>query len=106
MVAVAFDREQRGELDPCDPFVRQLWTVAVGAAPLAEMLRLMVAAGREGAIRRPIHMVTLLREGLVRSAGGRIIVPRRLPDLNRAQIRRLPPWLRAARLRHLGGRRP
>ncbi len=106
VVAVAFDPEATGIFDPNDQFVRWMWTAAVGAAALAELLRLMAAAERRWTVRRPVYLSVLIKEGLVKTGEGRILVPRLLPDLKGAQLRRLPPWLRSERLLYIGRRRP
>lgn len=88
--------------DPDDPAVRRYWSALVGPGAVADLLRLTVAARRGRRLRRPLHLPSLLREGLVRRDGEAILVPARVPALDDGQQRRLHPSLRAEYRRTLG----
>jgi len=81
--------------DPDDPAVRRYWSALVGPGAVADLLRLHVAARRGRRLRRPLHLPSLLREGLIHRDGEAILVPARIPALDDAQQRRLHPSLRA-----------
>ncbi len=77
------------------PYVRRYWTAAIGPGAVADLLR-MAAAARDGnRLRRPLHLPTLLTEGLVRARAGRLLVRPTVPPLPARHARRLPPALRA-----------
>ena len=88
--------------DPDDPLVRRYWSALVGPGAVADLLRLTTAARRGRRLRRPLHLPSLLREGLVRRDGEAIVVPDRVPALDNSQQRRLHPSLRAEYRRRLG----
>jgi hypothetical protein len=81
--------------DPDDPVVRRYWSALVGPGAVADLLRLTAAARRGRRLRRPLHLPSLLREGLVQRHGEAILVPARVPTLDDGQQRRLHPSLRA-----------
>ena len=87
---------------PDDPIVRRDWSALVGPGAVADLLRLTAAARRGRRVRRPLHLSSLLREGLVHRDGEAILVPERVPCLDDGQLRRLHPSLRAEYRRHLG----
>jgi hypothetical protein len=87
---------------PEDPVVRRYWSALVGPGAVADLLRLTAAARHGRHLRRPLHLSSLLREGLVRRDGDAIIVPERVPLLDDGQQRRLHPSLRAEYRRGLG----
>ena len=87
---------------PDDPMVRRYWSALVGPGAVADLLRLTVAARRGKRLRRPLHLSSLLREGLVCRDGEAIVVPERVPHLDDGQQRRLHPSLRAEYRRRLG----
>lgn len=87
--------------DPDDPAVRRYWSALVGPGAVADLLRLTVAARRGRRLRRPLHLASLLREGLIRREGELILVPARIPTLDDGQQRRLHPSLRAEYRRRL-----
>jgi hypothetical protein len=80
---------------PDDLYVRRFWTAAVGPGAVADLLRLIAAAQKGDAIRRPLHLATLAREGLVLVAPGHVWVRTRIPPLQRKHLRRFPPALKA-----------
>ncbi|MBP1633345.1 MAG: hypothetical protein H6Q11_1633, partial [Acidobacteria bacterium] len=86
---------------PDDPVVRRYWSALVGPGAVADLLRLTAAARRGRRVRRPLHLSSLLREGLVHRDGEAILVPERVPRLDDGQQRRLHPSLRAEYRRHL-----
>ena len=88
--------------DPDDPVVRRYWSALVGPGAVADLLRLTAAARRGRRLRRPLHLPSLLREGLVQRDGAAILVPTRVPTLDDGQQRRLHPSLRAEYRRELG----
>lgn len=85
-----------------DPMIRRYWSALVGPGAVADLLRLTVAARRGKRLRRPLHLSSLLREGLVLRDGEAIVVPERVPCLDDGQQRRLHPSLRAEYRRRLG----
>ena len=89
--------------DPEDPIVRRYWSALVGPGAVADLLRLTTAARRGRRLRRPLHLPSLLREGLVRRDGEAIVVPDRVPALDDGQQRRLHPTLRAEYRRRFTG---
>ena len=72
-----------------DPYVRQFWVAAIGAAAVADLLRLAAAARRGHGLRRPIHVSTLVREGVVRWDQDQLSVPDPLPRLGPKQVARI-----------------
>lgn len=88
---------------PDDPLVRRYWSALVGPGAVADLLRLTVAARRGRRLRRPLHLPSLLREGLIRRDGNIIVVPERVPLLDESQQRRLHPSLRAEYRRRVAG---
>ena len=87
--------------DPHDPAVRRYWSALVGPGAVADLLRLTAAARRGARLRRPLHLPTLLAEGLIHRQGEAIVVPSRVPALDDGQQRRLHPTLRAEYRRRL-----
>ena len=85
-----------------DPAVRRYWSALVGPGAVADLLRLSATARRGGRLRRPLHLPSLLREGLVHRDGEAIVVPARIPTLDDGQQRRLHPSLRAEYRRAFG----
>jgi hypothetical protein len=88
--------------EPDDPAIRRYWSALLGPGAVADLLRLSVAARRGNRLRRPLHLASLLREGLVHREGEAIMVPARIPVLDDGQQRRLHPSLRAEYRRKLG----
>lgn len=93
---------------PAHAYPRRYWTAIIGAAAVADLLRLTAAALRRGVIPRPIHLDVLAREGLVRAEAGVLWVRPTIPPLSAIHARRLPPALRLehARLRWQEAHRP
>ena len=87
---------------PDDPMVRRYWSALLGPGAVADLLRLTAAAHRGRRLRRPLHLSSLLREGLIHRDGEAILVPERVPLLDDGQQRRLHPSLRAEYRRRLG----
>ncbi len=80
---------------PTDRYVRDYWIPIIGPGAVADMLRLAAAAQRGRPLKLPIHLPTLVRNGLAaRGHDGLIRVRTRIPPLDTAQARRLPPHLR------------
>lgn len=80
---------------PTDPAVRRFWTAVVGPGAVADLLRLVAAASSGRPLRRPLHLDTLIAEGLVTAAAGVVAAPTTIPLLDAGQRRRLHPALRA-----------
>ena len=87
---------------PDDPIVRRYWSALVGPGAVADLLRLTAAARQGRRLRRPLHLSSLLREGLVHRDGQGIVVPQHVPRLDEGQQRRLHPSLRAEYRRRIG----
>ncbi len=80
---------------PTDKYVRQFLIPLLGPGAVADLLRLTAAAHSGRPIRLPLHLATLLREGLAaRTQDNGILVPPIVQPLARHQVRRLPPALR------------
>jgi hypothetical protein len=88
---------------PDDPAVRRFWTAVVGPGAVADLLRLTAAARDGRRIRRPIHLPSLLREGLVRWNGSDVLLHPNVPALGPAHRLRLRPALRVEYLRRFPG---
>lgn len=80
---------------PAHPYVRRYWTALIGPGAVADLLRLTVAAVRGNAVRRPLHLDVLAREGLVAANGDELLVRPTVPPLSKSNRRRLPVSLRA-----------
>jgi hypothetical protein len=87
---------------PDDPLVRRYWSALMGPGAVADLLRLTAAARSGRRLRRPLHLSSLLREGLILRHGEAILVPERVPHLDDGQQRRLHPSLRAEYRRRVG----
>ena len=72
-----------------DPYVRRMWVAAIGASAVTDLLRLATAARLGRGIPRPVHLATLLQEGLVAWQGGHLGVPDPLPRLGPLQVSRI-----------------
>lgn len=81
-------------IDPTDAYVRRFWVATIGAAAVADLLRLGAAARAGRALPLPLHLHVLLAVGLARVESGRLIVPERIPAVPNHLCRRMPPWLR------------
>ena len=93
-VPVEHDK-RHGRFDPSDPYVRRFWVAAIGAGAVAELLRLVRAAGTGEDVRLPRNLPTLLRAGLVTVEGGKILVSKFLPVVPVELRWRFPPSLAA-----------
>ena len=80
-----------------DPYVLRMWVAAIGAASVADLLRLSAAARRKEGILRPVNLSTLLREHLVAWDQHHLSVPDPIPRLGPRQVARL----KRSRHRHL-----
>ena len=81
-------------------YVRRFWVAAIGPGAVADLLRLAAAAQSGRSLRRPMHLPTLLREGLISRADGTLVVPDRVPTVPPSLVRRMPPALRREHQRH------
>jgi hypothetical protein len=75
--------------------VRRFWVAAIGAGAVAELLRLVRAAGTGEDVRLPRNLPTLLRAGLVTVESGKILVSKFLPVVPVELRWRFPPSLAA-----------
>lgn len=73
-------------LTPChdgfeasDPYIRKFWVAALGPGAVAELLRLVRAAGKGEEVRLPRYLPQLLKAGLVSIVEGRLSVLERIP---------------------------
>ena len=80
---------------PTDAAVRRYWTALLGPGAVADLLRLVAAAGKGRRIREPLHLAVLAAEGLVHRAPGLVLVAPLIPHLDETHIARLRPALRA-----------
>ena len=79
-----------------DLYVRRFWTAVLGAAAIAELLRIAEAARKGNRIRRPIHLQNLMEMGLVKVEGGEILIGDLIPPVPGSLLRRMTPSLRSA----------
>jgi len=90
-------------IDPSDRYVRKFWVAALGPSAVAELLRLVSAAGKGEEVRLPRYLPHLLRAGLVRIVDGALAVDSLIPAVPVEMRWRFPPdlaaqhaaWLRA-----------
>ncbi|NND13882.1 MAG: hypothetical protein HKO10_07950 [Acidimicrobiia bacterium] len=52
-----------------DDYVRRFWTAVIGPGAVADLLRLMAAAGTDRELKRPVFLAELARVGLARDGG-------------------------------------
>jgi hypothetical protein len=78
-------------IEPSDPYVRKFWVAALGPGAVAELLRLVSAAGKGEEVRLPRHLPQLLRANLVSVVDGILAVPERLPQVPLQLRWRFPP---------------
>lgn len=78
-----------------NPYVRRFWVAALGPGAVAELLRLVNAAGKGEEVRLPRHLPQLLRAGLVSVVDGQIAVVDKLPIVPAEMRWRFPPDLAA-----------
>ena len=89
---VALDKDG---YEPSDPYVRRFWVAAIGPAAVAELLKLMRAAGKGEEVRLPRSLPTLLKLGLAHIENGAIVVGTRVPAVPVELRWRFPPSLAA-----------
>ena len=82
-------------LDASDPYVRRFWVAALGPGAVAELLRLVSAAGKGEEVRLPRHLPQLLKAGLVTVVDGTLGVRERIPPVPPEMRWRFPPDLAA-----------
>ena len=80
---------------PTEAAVRRFWTALIGPGAVADLLRLIAAANTGRRLREPIHLPTLIAEGLAHATPGRVMVSPLVPHLDSGRINRLRPALRA-----------
>lgn len=82
-----------------DDYVRRFWTAVIGPGAVADLLRLMAAAGTGTELRRPVFLTELARAGLATGDGDTVAVRRIVPIVPDAWLSRLPPAIRHAHSR-------
>lgn len=82
-------------IEPSDRYVRRFWVAALGPSAVAELLRLVSAAGKGEEVRLPRYLPHLLRAGLVRIVDGTLAVDSRIPMVPVEMRWRFPPDLAA-----------
>jgi hypothetical protein len=80
-----------GGLESSDPYVRRFWVAALGPGAVAELLRLVSAAGKGEQVRLPRHLPQLMRAGLVEVVDGTLAVVERIPLVPPEMRWRFPP---------------
>jgi hypothetical protein len=83
--------ETESGLEVSDPYIRRFWVAALGPGAVAELLRLISAAGKGEDVRLPRHLPQLLRAGLVRIVDGNLAVEGRVPIVPAEMRWRFPP---------------
>ena len=78
---------------------------AIGPGAVAELLRLVRAAGKGEDVRLPRHLPTLLRAGVAVARNGCLEVGRTLPEVPEELRWRFPPDLLAEHTEWLARRR-
>jgi len=87
--------------DASDRYVRRFWVAAMGPGAVAELLRLVSAAGKGEEVRLPRYLPQLIRAGLVTIRDGFLAVPERIPPVPPEMRWRFPPDLSAEHTREL-----
>lgn len=85
-----------GGIRPTHPYVRAYWSAILGPSAVADLMRMIVAAGRSAALPYPLFVHALAREGLVHHLQGHIWVHSNVAPLGAQQVARLTPRLRRA----------
>ncbi len=75
--------------------MRRYWTALMGPGAVADLLRLIAAAGSGRVLREPLHLAVLASEDLAHLSPGLVLVSRLVPYLDEGRIGRLRPSLRA-----------
>jgi hypothetical protein len=91
-------------IKPSDAYVRRFWVAALGPGAVAELLRLVSAAGKGEEVRLPRHLPQLLRAGLVSVVDGNLAVVGRLPEVPVEMRWRFPPDVAASHRAWLAAR--
>ena len=94
-----------GRFQPSDPYVRRFWVAAIGPSAIAELLRLVRAAGKGEDVRLPRNLPILIRAGLAAGEKGYLVVSDRFPEVPIEFRWRFPPSLAAEHTRLLSGGR-
>lgn len=82
-------------IDASDPYIRKFWVAALGPGAVAELLRLISAAGKGEDVRLPRYLPHLLRAHLVSIVDGSLAVVERVPLVPPEMRWRFPPALAA-----------
>ncbi len=82
------------EFSATDPYVRTFWTAYIGPSAVADYLRLVRAAEKGTAIKRPRSLDRLARDELVRVSEHGLEVRMTVPPLSVGQVMRLAPSVR------------
>lgn len=82
-------------IEPSDPYVRKFWVAALGPGAVAELLRLISAAGKGDEVRLPRYLPHLLRARLVTIVDGTLAVSALVPRVPPQMRWRFPPDLAA-----------
>ncbi len=89
-----WDPENPLEFEATHPYVRTFWTAYVGPSAVADYLRLVRAAEKDSAIKRPRSLARLARHQLARITEQGLEVRMTVPPLSVAQVMRLTPSVR------------
>lgn len=88
-------RDSNHPFSPSDPYVRRFWVAAMGPGAIAELLRLISAAGKGEDVRLPRYLPHLLRAHLVEIDDGVLTVETTLPAVPAEMRWRFPPHIAA-----------